>query len=142
MLLVLESGGWTSPRTLCYQSKVGPAQWLRPGLDETIRRLASAGRKNLLLVPVAFVTDHIETLHEINIEPREEAQKMGGTRFEMVPGLNSSPTFISCLAELTLAAIRGAPVGTETCRGACARSSPGIPASLCPHWERKDLLRR
>jgi len=140
--LVRGSGGWTSPGALCYQSKFGPAEWLKPGLDATIRRLAAAGRKNLLIVPVSFVTDHIETLHEINIEAREEAHRLGVTRFDMVPGLNSSPTFISCLAELTLAAIRGAPAGTETCRGACTRTLPAVTPSLCPHWDRKDVLRR
>ncbi len=140
--LVRGSGGWTSSYALCYQSKVGPGEWLKPGLDVTIRRLAAAGRKNLLIVPVAFVTDHIETLHEINIEAREEAHELGVTRFEMVPGLNSSPTFISCLGDLPLAALRGTPVGTETCRGACARSSSAVTPSLCPHWDRKDVLRR
>ncbi len=139
--LVLESGGWSSPATLCYQSKVGPAQWLRPGLDETVRRLAAAGRKNLLIVPVAFVSDHIETLHEINIETREEAHGLGVTRFEMAPGLNSSPTFIACLADLALAALRGVPAGTETCRGLCARTRPDVAPGLCPRWDREDVLR-
>ncbi len=100
--LVLEGGGWPFPHHLCYQSKVGPAEWLRPSLDETIGRLAGEGRKHLLLVPVAFVTEHIETLHEINIEARELAMRSGIARFEMMPALNDHPKFIACLKELVL----------------------------------------
>jgi ferrochelatase len=138
--LVSEAGGWSSPRTLCFQSKVGPMEWLRPGLTETVRSLAAAGRKNLLVVPVAFVTDHIETLHEIDIEARREALRLGVARFEMVPGLNSGATFIACLADLVLKGLRGAGHGTETCRGVCARAGRAVEPSLCPHWERRELL--
>jgi ferrochelatase len=140
--LVAAAGGWTSPRTLCYQSKVGPMEWLKPSLNETVRALASAGRKNLLVVPVAFVTDHIETLHEINIEARREALHLGVSRFEMVPGLNSGATFISCLADIVLKGLRGSAARTETCLGVCARSPQAIAPSLCPHWKREGVLRR
>jgi ferrochelatase len=59
----------------------------------------------LLVVPIAFVTEHIETLHEINIEAREEALKLGVEQFEMMPALGDSPTFISALADLVRKAI-------------------------------------
>ncbi|MGA3244802.1 MAG: ferrochelatase [Bacteroidota bacterium] len=97
--LVLERGGWTSPQTLCYQSKVGPAQWLKPSLNETIDRLGAAGVKNVLVIPVAFLTDHIETLHEINIETRHRAKELGIVQFEMMPALNSHPKLIKALAD-------------------------------------------
>jgi protoporphyrin/coproporphyrin ferrochelatase len=100
--LVMEKGGWRSPHRLCYQSKVGPLEWLRPSLNETIDAMAAAGRKHLLVIPVAFVTDHIETLHEINIETRERAKHLGITKFELMPGLNSSPLFIACLKDLVV----------------------------------------
>jgi len=134
--LVLAGGGWTSPHTLCYQSKVGPAEWLRPGLTETVERLAAAGRKNLLVVPVSFVTDHIETLHEINIETRAEAERLGIERFGMVRGLNADPTFISCLADLVLKGTAGRAEGTATCRGVCSAAGSGneVSPTLCPHW--------
>ena len=74
--LVLEAGAG-APRTRFASEQSRAAEWLKPGLDETIHRLAAAGRKNLLIVPVSFVTDHIETLHEINIEAREEALGLG-----------------------------------------------------------------
>lgn len=139
--LVLESGGWRSPNTLCFQSKVGPAEWLKPGLDETVARLAAAGRKNLLIVPVSFVTDHIETLHEIDIEAREEAIHLGVTRFEMVPGLNADPTFIACLADVTLSALRGDGPARETCAGVCGRVGPAHLPSMCPRYEGTALPR-
>jgi protoporphyrin/coproporphyrin ferrochelatase len=98
--LVVDAGRWTSPHTLCYQSKVGPAEWLKPSLPATLRELASRGRRRFLVIPIAFVTDHIETLHEINIEARHEAEQLGVAQFEMMPGLNDHPMFIQCLADL------------------------------------------
>ena len=102
---VMERGGWNNAHTLCYQSKVGRRKWLSPSLIETIERLAHAGEKNLLVVPIAFVTEHIETLHEINIEARDEALKLGVKQFEMMPAVGDSPTFISALAALVLKAL-------------------------------------
>lgn len=101
--LVTASGGWKSPHHLCYQSKVGPAEWLKPSLDATIRDLAGRGRRHILVVPIAFVTEHIETLHEINIEARREAHRLGVRQFEMMPALNDHPKFVECLAELVVA---------------------------------------
>ena len=98
--LVMQQGGWKNPHTLCFQSKVGRRKWLSPSLTETLDRLIPAGEKNLLLVPIAFVTEHIETLHEINIEAREQARKLGVEQFEMMPAVGDSPTFIAALADL------------------------------------------
>jgi len=66
---------------LCYQSRVGPAKWLQPPLTETIERLGHEGVKEMLVAPISFVTEHIETLHEINIEAREEAEKLVSNDF-------------------------------------------------------------
>jgi ferrochelatase len=102
--LVLERGEWKYDHTLCYQSRVGRQRWLEPSLPATIERLAHEGRKKLLLIPLSFVTEHIETLHEINIEAREEARHLGVEQFEMMPALGDSPTFIAALADLVLRA--------------------------------------
>ena len=68
-------------RTCCaIQSKVGPQKWLQPSLTGTIERMAHEGVKRMLVIPISFVTDHIETLHEINIEAREEAESLGVDR--------------------------------------------------------------
>lgn len=100
--LVVHGGNWNLQHHLCYQSKVGPAEWVKPSLDETIATLAGRGRHYLLVVPVAFVTEHIETLHEINIEARERAIRLGVKQFEMMPALNDHPKFITCLKNLVL----------------------------------------
>jgi ferrochelatase len=103
--LVMQRGAWKNAHTLSYQSKVGRRKWLSPSLTETIDRLARSGEKNLLIVPIAFVTEHIETLHEINIEARELAHGLGVEQFEMMPAVGDSPTFISALADIVLKAI-------------------------------------
>ncbi len=105
MRLVLERGDWRQPAHLCYQSKVGGARWLQPSLDDTLDRLAAAGARNLLIVPIAFVSDHVETLSEIDIAARERAARLGIRRFAMMPGLNDSPRFIRALAGLVYAAL-------------------------------------
>ncbi len=107
--LVCEDGRWPNAHTLCFQSRVGRQKWLEPSLDATINKLARAGEKNLLVVPISFVTEHIETLHEINIEARERAAKLGVEQFEMMPAVGDSPRFIGALADLVLRA-----VGVET----------------------------
>jgi ferrochelatase len=105
---VLERGGWPHPHTLCYQSRVGPQKWLEPSLTATIFQLAAAKVKRLLVVPVSFVTEHIETLFEINIEARETAQHAGIEQFRMMPAVGDSPKFIACLADLVRGAVASA----------------------------------
>jgi ferrochelatase len=102
--LVLEDGRWPNAHSLCYQSRVGRQKWLTPALDPAIADLASRGEKHLLVVPVSFVTEHIETLHEINIEAREYAMSLGVQQFEMMPAVGDSPRFIGALADLVLRA--------------------------------------
>jgi ferrochelatase len=101
--LVVERGGWGLPHHLCFQSKVGPQKWLEPSLTKTIDDLANEGARHLLVVPIAFVSEHIETLSEINIEARRQAHALGIKRFEMMPALIDHPKFISCLTELVRA---------------------------------------
>jgi ferrochelatase len=97
--------GWPRTHLLCYQSRVGPAKWLQPPLTGTIERLGREGVKEMLVVPISFVTEHIETLHEINIEAREEAEKLGIERFRMMPAVGESPLFIGALKDLVLRAV-------------------------------------
>jgi len=99
-----EFGGWPRTHLLCYQSRVGRAKWLQPPLTETIERLGHEGVKEMLVVPISFVTEHIETLHEINIEAREDAMKAGVEKFRMMPAVGDSPLFIGALQDLVLRA--------------------------------------
>ncbi len=103
--LLMERGRWPNRHRLCYQSKVGASRWLQPSLHRTLRDLAAEKVREVCVVPVAFVSDHVETLGEINHEAREEAYRLGITRFEMSAGLNNSPKFISALGQLVLEAI-------------------------------------
>jgi ferrochelatase len=107
--LVMRRGAWKNAHTLCFQSKVGRRKWLSPSLSDAIDQLARSGEKHLLVVPIAFVTEHIETLHEINIEAREQAHKLGVDQFEMMPAVGDSPTFISALADVVLRSLNQAP---------------------------------
>jgi len=100
--LVMQRGGWRNRHRLCYQSKVGASKWLRPSLHTTLRNLAAEKVREACVVPIAFVSDHVETLGEIDHEAREEARALGIQRFEMTAGLNDSPTFITALADLVL----------------------------------------
>ncbi|HEX4544342.1 MAG TPA: ferrochelatase [Candidatus Acidoferrum sp.] len=97
--------GWPRTHLLCYQSRLGPQKWLQPPLTETIERLGHEGVKEMLVVPISFVTEHIETLHEINIEAREEAEKLGIEKFRMMPAVGDSPLFIAALKDLVLRAV-------------------------------------
>ncbi len=103
--LLKERGGWRNPSRLCYQSKVGASRWLQPSLHQTLRTLSSESVREVCVVPVAFVSDHVETLGEINHEARHEAEKLGITQFEMSAGLNDSPKFIQALSHLVLEAL-------------------------------------
>jgi ferrochelatase len=107
--LVCEQGAarfsiWPRTHILCFQSKVGPAKWLEPSFVGTLERLGREGVKEALVVPVSFVTEHIETLHEINIEGRTDAKKWGIERFRMMPAVGDSPLFIGALKDLVLRA--------------------------------------
>lgn len=97
--------GWPKIHLLCYQSRVGPAKWLQPPFTGTLERLGHEGVKEMLVVPISFVTEHIETLHEINIEGRIDAKKFGIETFRMMPAVGDSPLFIAALQDLVLRAV-------------------------------------
>lgn len=88
---------------LCYQSRSGPVAWLGPSTPETIRRCAAEGARNLLILPLSFVSDHVETLVEIDMDYRALAEGLG-MRFHSTRPLNDDPLFIEGLAKLVLEA--------------------------------------
>lgn len=100
--LVVQQGNFGLAHHLCFQSKVGPQKWLEPSLTATIAVLAEQKVTHVLVIPIAFVTDHIETLSEINIEAREQAKRLGFKHFDMMPALIANEKFIACLADLVL----------------------------------------
>jgi ferrochelatase len=92
--------GEQQPWSLAFQSRSGPVKWMEPETVNEIDRLAASGSPGILIVPVSFVSDHIETLQEIDYEYRMHAEKVGVPRFERAPSLNDHTDFIQALAEL------------------------------------------
>ncbi len=90
---------------LSYQSKSGPVKWLEPSTDEKIKELAGEGVKNILVVPISFVSDHIETLYEIDILYKNLAEKLGITLKRVAP-LNSHPYFIEALRDMVTKSVK------------------------------------
>ena len=86
---------------LCFQSRSGPVEWLTPSTPSMLELLAEEGCKNILMVPISFVSDHIETLYEINMEYRDLASSLG-MELHPCPSLNTQPLFIQALRDLVL----------------------------------------
>lgn len=97
---VMTRGGWRQKHHLCFQSKVGPQKWLTPSTPTTIEDLAKKGVKKMLVVPIAFASDHLETLFEVGIEFKHLATEKGVEQFVVTEGLNYSAKFIDALAQL------------------------------------------
>ncbi len=91
--------------TLAYQSRVGPVEWLKPYTEDAIGELAEQGVNTLVVVPISFVSEHIETLQEIDMEYRELAEEAGIEHFHRVPALNTHPVFIDDLATMVVDAL-------------------------------------
>ena len=103
--MVMDARNRSHEHHLCFQSKVGPVKWLEPATDTMIEELAEKGKKHLLIVPISFVSDHVETLFELDIEYREDADKNNIENYIVMKGLNDSPTFIQALKEITINAL-------------------------------------
>jgi ferrochelatase len=88
---------------LCFQSRSGPVEWLEPSTPDMLKQLAGQGCKNILMVPIAFVSDHIETIYEIDMLYKDQAAELG-MRLESTRGLNDDPQFIKALQTLVLRA--------------------------------------
>jgi protoporphyrin/coproporphyrin ferrochelatase len=97
---------WTGPSSLAYQSKLGPVEWLGPATLDVLKDLGGRGQKQVLVVPIAFVTDHVETLYEIDQLFGEAAKAAGIAHFRRTRGLNDRPTFLRALADLAGSATR------------------------------------
>lgn len=97
------------PWRLAFQSRTGPVRWLEPSTPDALRALAREGVKDVLVVPVSFVSDHIETLHELDIEYGELARELGLRAFRRCPSLNTRPDFVRALAGLARAAQGSGP---------------------------------
>ena len=107
--LIMKTLNRPNDYTLAYQSRVGPVEWLQPYTEEALGKLGEKGVKDLLVVPISFVSEHIETLQEIDIEYREIAEEAGIENFHRVPALDTHPVFIESLADLVEDAVKSPP---------------------------------
>jgi len=98
----LEDRSIDIPYTLTYQSKVGPVEWTRPYLETTLKQCSQNDIRNIIIVPISFLSDCIETLHELDIEYRQLASSLGIHNFYVVPCLNTNPLLIKILKEQTI----------------------------------------
>jgi protoporphyrin/coproporphyrin ferrochelatase len=98
--LIMDRLGRNNPYELSFQSKIGPVKWLDPFTNDVIMQLGKKHVPDVLVVPVSFVSEHIETLYELDILYKKVAQEAGIINFRRVPALNSDPTFIRALYEI------------------------------------------
>ncbi len=90
------------PVLLAYQSQVGPVEWVGPDVKEALKQILSRGRRRIVVAPVSFVSDHLETLYEIDRLHRRAALEMGVEVFERIESLNDAAEFIEVLARIVL----------------------------------------
>jgi ferrochelatase len=109
---------------VAFQSRVGPLEWVGPSTDHAIEEAAGSG-KSVIVVPIAFVSEHSETLVELDIEYRHLAEKRGAAAYERAPTVSENPDFIAGLAALV-----------RTALDAPARVQPGSGAQFCADWPR------
>lgn len=111
---VVERLGAPNRYLLAYQSDVGPVRWLGPSTERVLRRLGARGEKRVLVVPIAFTSDHIETLSELDREYGEVAHQAGITEYRRAPALNGRPDFLDALADLVHRHLRSGEIhGTQ-----------------------------
>ena len=103
----LKEMGVQNEHVLAYQSRVGPVEWLKPYTDDVIRELGEKKTKAMVAVPISFVSEHIETLEEIDMEYRELAEESGVEQWGRVPALDTSPVFIDDLADAVVESLDG-----------------------------------
>jgi protoporphyrin/coproporphyrin ferrochelatase len=108
--LIMKALNRPNPHVLAYQSRVGPIEWLQPYTEDELVALGEKGTQELVVVPVSFISEHIETLQEIDMEYREIALESGIKNFRRAPALNTYPKFINDLGNMVVEAINAPAV--------------------------------
>ena len=116
-----------NPHQLCYQSDVGPVRWLGPATEVVLRQLGARQQRAVVVVPIAFTSDHIETLSELDIEYAHVAKSAGVTHFIRAAALNAEPTFLDALGDLVASHLAGDVPTTPNYRQRC----PGCTNAAC-----------
>jgi ferrochelatase len=113
--------------SLVYQSRSGPPQvpWLEPDIGDALRAAAAAGVRHVVVVPIGFVSDHVEVVWDLDHEARDVADELG-LRFDRVATPGTDPRFVAALVDVVAAALSGFPTvegaDTELCEGTCCRN--------------------
>lgn len=118
--------------TLAWQSAVGPSKWMQPDTRDIIRNMAAAAKTEILIWPIAFVSDHIETMHEIDIEFAEIAHKAGIGKFIRVPNFNAEADFAEYLTRKISAAAQDLKANGDSLR---LRKLDEFPSGEGCHWQ-------
>lgn len=121
---VMQRLGFSNPYRLCWQSQVGPSAWLGAQTSDTVQHYVEQGQTDLILIPIAFTSDHIETLFELDQEVIHEAGHPGVKRAE---SLNGSPVFIQALADIAYAHLRSG----ESCSKQMGLRCQGCKSERC-----------
>ena len=121
---VMQRLGFSNPYRLCWQSQVGPSAWLGAQTSDTVQEYVKKGQTDLVLIPIAFTSDHIETLYELDQEVIHEAGHPGVKRAE---SLNDSPVFIQALADVAAAHLRSG----ESCSKQMSLRCQGCKSERC-----------
>lgn len=127
---VMQRLGFSNPYRLCWQSQVGPSAWLGPQTSDTVENYIKQGHKDLILVPIAFTSDHIETLYELDEEVIGECGHTDTVK--RADSLNGSPVFIEALADIAKTHLQG----DGTCSHQMLLRCPGCKSERCAESKR------
>ena len=126
--------GHNNPFTLAYQSRVGPVEWLKPYTEDALQELGEQGVKDLVVVPISFVSEHIETLEEIDIDYRELATAAGVKNFRRVPALDTDPAFIAALTDLVEQAMAETAINLDQAAQLPSKVTPNAQGTWTWGW--------
>ncbi|PSQ87553.1 MAG: ferrochelatase, partial [Bacteroidetes bacterium QH_2_63_10] len=135
---VMRLRGRDRPFHTAFQSMIGPNRWLSPSTPDTLTTLAGQGHRSVLVVPITFVTDHVNTAYGLDVELRSAAESQGIDHFEVTAGLNTHPLFIEALGEATVAQL-DVPVDPNQLRVGGDGRSPTYPLRPLHQLPRHDL---
>ncbi len=143
---VVKKLGLPNPHQLSFQSDVGPVRWLGPSTEIVLRQLGARKQRAVIVVPIAFTSDHIETLSELDIEYGEVARHAGVVHYIRAAALNAAPYFLDALADIVHSHLTGDMPTTPTYRHRCpgctnADCRPMLPGMVPPNTPRVGRLR-
>ncbi|KJA19917.1 hypothetical protein HYPSUDRAFT_43805 [Hypholoma sublateritium FD-334 SS-4] len=127
---VMQRLGNSNPFRLVWQSQVGPSAWMGMQTGEALKGLARLGKKQVVLVPIAFTSDHIETLYELDLEYTKEAEELG-VEVHRAASLNDSPVFIRALADIATEHLRDCKAGKGPTSIQMSLRCPGCTNATC-----------